>query len=213
MDNSRYRTSLLSWNVRGLNCGAKCEDVKQVVNTCRPELICIQETKLAVVTDSVINDALGHDYTSNYLFLPAVGTRGGIIVASRSPRLKLLSPYITTNTITVTVEDEYRHSQWNFTGVYGPQEDLEKRLFLRELRQLRHRMLSKWVILGDFNLIYQDEDKNNGRLDRRMMSRFCRTLNKLEVKEVPLNGKKYTWSNHQDNPTLTRIDRVFHTPD
>lgn len=25
--------------------------------------------------------------------------------------------------------------------------------------------------------------------------------------------KKYTWSNHQDNPTLTRIDRVFHTPD
>jgi hypothetical protein len=61
-------------------------------------------------------------------------------------------------------------------------------------------------------LIYQDQDKNNGNLNRRMMARFRRTLNKLEVKEIDLVGKQFTWSNNQVQPTLSRIDRCFYTP-
>jgi hypothetical protein len=36
--------------------------------------------------------------------------------------------------------------------------------------------------------------------------RVRRTLNSMEVDLV---GKQYTWSNNQDNPTLTRIDIAF----
>jgi hypothetical protein len=63
--------------------------------------------------------------------------------------------------------------------------------------------------MGDFNLIYQDEDKSLGNMDRIIMHRFRKTLNHLEVKEVRLNGRKYTWSNRQANPTMSRIDRAF----
>jgi hypothetical protein len=45
------------------------------------------------------------------------------------------------------------------------------------------------------------------------MLRFIRALNHLEVKEIQLIGRKYTWSNSQQNPTLTRIDRAFCTPE
>jgi hypothetical protein len=58
-------------------------------------------------------------------------------------------------------------------------------------------------------LIYQDEDKSLGNLDRIIMHRFRKTLNHLEVKEVRLNGRKYTWSNRQANLTMSRIDRAF----
>jgi hypothetical protein len=34
----------------------------------------------------------------------------------------------------------------------------------------------------------------------------------MEVKEVHLTGRKFTWSNGQRIPTLTRIDRVFYSP-
>ena len=34
----------------------------------------------------------------------------------------------------------------------------------------------------------------------------------MEVKEIPLQGKKYTWSNEQSSPTMTHIDRIFCTP-
>lgn len=57
-----------------------------------------------------------------------------------------------------------------------------------------------------------DEDKNNDNLNRRMMLRFRRALNHMQVKEVPLIGRRFTWTNGQDNPTMTIIDRSFTTP-
>jgi hypothetical protein len=68
-----------------------------------------------------------------------------------------------------------------------------------------------WMILGDFNLIYMDQDKSNGHLNRRLMLRFHRTLNHLVVREIPLSGKCFTWSNEQNTPTMTQIDCVFCT--
>jgi exonuclease III len=66
-----------------------------------------------------------------------------------------------------------------------------------------------WVVVGDFNLIFQDEDKNDSNVDRAMMDRLRRWINDLALKEVPLRGRKFTWSNGQVNPTLVRLVRVF----
>lgn len=54
------------------------------------------------------------------------------------------------------------------------------------------------MICGDFNLIYHDEDKNNGNLHRRKMGRFLRLINDLALKEVYLNGLHL--SNEQSPP-------------
>jgi hypothetical protein len=43
------------------------------------------------------------------------------------------------------------------------------------------------------------------------MLRFRRALNHLEVREVQLVGRKYTWTNSQANSTMTRIDKAFYT--
>jgi hypothetical protein len=43
------------------------------------------------------------------------------------------------------------------------------------------------------------------------LNRFRRALDHLEVKEIDLVGKKFTWSNNQASPTLTRIDIAFYT--
>jgi hypothetical protein len=58
-------------------------------------------------------------------------------------------------------------------------------------------------------MIYRDEDKNNGNLHRRMMGRFRRFLNDSELKEIYLHGRRYTWSNERETPTLVWLDRVF----
>jgi exonuclease III len=67
--------------------------------------------------------------------------------------------------------------------------------------------------LGDFNLIYKDEDKNNSLVNRAMMGRFRRLIHDLGLKDIPLLGHKYTWTNGQDVPTLVRLDRMLHSPD
>lgn len=83
-----------------------------------------------------------------------------------------------------------------------PQDDCDKILFLQELRDVRALCHGPWLVAGDFNLIYQAEDKNNANLNRAMMGRFRRLLDDCEIKEIPLLGRKFTWSNERDNPTL-----------
>jgi len=56
--------------------------------------------------------------------------------------------------------------------VYGPQGNEEKIQFLQELRAIRSACSGPWVVFGDFNLIYKDEDKNNANLNRAMMGHF-----------------------------------------
>lgn len=41
------------------------------------------------------------------------------------------------------------------------------------------------------------------------MRRFRRALDDLQLDELQLSGRWYTWSNHKDNPTLERLDRAF----
>lgn len=104
---------------------------------------------------------------------------------------------------------EQEGRNWWFTGVYGPQEDDLKLQFLQELREVRALCVGPWLLAGDFNMIYQAADKNNANLNRVLMGRFQRFLDDSNVKELPLHGRKFTWSNERSSPTLVRLDRAF----
>jgi endonuclease/exonuclease/phosphatase family metal-dependent hydrolase len=43
------------------------------------------------------------------------------------------------------------------------------------------------------------------------MSTFRATLEALEVKELQLHGRQFTWTCDTANPTQTKIDHVFST--
>lgn len=99
--------------------------------------------------------------------------------------------------------------------VYGPQGDEEKADFLEELLQIGRSTNGAWMVCGDFNMIYQVANKSNDRLNRAAMRRFRAFIGRANLQEVDLIviGRCFTWSNHQDNSTLERIDRVFGTID
>jgi hypothetical protein len=74
--------------------------------------------------------------------------------------------------------------------------------------QIKQLVAGAWLILGDFNLILSAEDKSNSNLNRRLMGSFKSVIDDLELRELPLKGRKFTWSN---DVTHTRIDRGFYT--
>jgi hypothetical protein len=47
-------------------------------------------------------------------------------------------------------------------------------------------------------MIYRVEDKNNNRLNGRMMNCFRRFMDDMELMELNLHGRLYTWSNEMD---------------
>ena len=67
------------------------------------------------------------------------------------------------------------------------------------------------MLAGDFNMIYCAEDKNNDNINRAMIGRFHRFANDLELKEIPLLGRRYMWLDEREAPTLIKLDRVFCT--
>jgi hypothetical protein len=42
-----------------------------------------------------------------------------------------------------------------------------------------------------------------------MMAKFRRSLSALELKELYLNLRCFTWSNEREQPTLEKLDRAF----
>lgn len=90
-------------------------------------------------------------------------------------------------------------------------QDNLKPSFLQELREIRDECEGLWIIGGDFNLIYREEDKNDPNINRAMLGSFRGLVNSLNLKEVPLKGRRYTWSNQRNDPTLVKLDHVFRT--
>lgn len=207
MDNN----PVIFWNVRGLNSRAKRTAVRSVICSSAPCIVCLQETKLDFVSPSLVTETLGAAFQDFY-FLPANGTRGGILLAWQSSLVSLSHPTIGTHHVTALATPAGSESHWWLTGVYGPQSDPDKLEFLSELHDLRATMAGPWIIGGDFNMVLFAADKNNERLNRRIMHRFRRFTADMELHDLYLHGRRYTWSNEQRSPTLVRIDRVLCTP-
>jgi len=94
------------------------------------------------------------------------------------------------------------------TTVYGTANNNDKQAFLAELIGCQPGS-RPWLCLGDFNLIYEAQDKNNNNINRAHMRRFRQALDASELMEIKLQNRKYTWSNGRRNPTLVKLDRVF----
>jgi hypothetical protein len=91
---------------------------------------------------------------------------------------------------------------WWITTVYGPQSCEDKVNFLRELTERRSLCPGPWLLLGNFNMILD-------QLDRNMMSWFRHFVHEHELKHLYLHGHLFTWSNEREAPTLTRINRTL----
>jgi hypothetical protein len=66
-----------------------------------------------------------------------------------------------------------------------------------------------WIVLGDFNFIRGPEDRNKPGGDINDMILFNDAINRLGLIELPLKGRKFTWSNMQQDPLLEKLDWVF----
>jgi exonuclease III len=207
MNHSKF----VCWNVRGLNSRACQDSVHNLINSFNANVVCIQETKMAEISMHTTLSALGSNFVHK-LFLPSVGTSGGILVARRNEIGPASATRVDHHSVTIRFSPR-DHLPWWLTCVYGPQGDSNRIQFMQELRDVRSACPGPWILMGDFNLIYRDEDKSSGNFNRQLMERFRRFINDLGLKELALHGQKFTWSNRQDTPTLVKLDIMFCSSD
>jgi hypothetical protein len=64
-------------------------------------------------------------------------------------------------------------------------------------------------VVGDFNLYRSPNDRNKPGADFAEMFMFNEPISKLGLVELPLRGKRFTWTNKQESPLLERLDWFF----
>jgi hypothetical protein len=145
----------------------------------------------------------------DFLFLPADVTRGGIAIFWNSAIVSISNADFRNHSITATATILHTGTSFSLTVVYGPPVDADKPAFLQELIDIKPPNGTPWLILGDFNMIYEARDKRKSNLCRRLMGQFRAALDESELLELRCSNRRFSWSNERVDPILVYLDRFF----
>ena len=83
------------------------------------------------------------------------------------------------------------HFVWAFGGVYGPNDDVERRILWEELDGLMVVWEVPWCIGGDFNIVhFPSEHSSDSNLSTSMMD-FLDIISEQGLADIPLAGLVY----------------------
>ncbi|RVW38808.1 hypothetical protein CK203_074157 [Vitis vinifera] len=137
---------LMSWNVRGANDVNKRRIIKSVVRKQKVDLMCIQETKIQLMTDGV-------GRFLEWRTIEAAGAAGGVLVCWDKRSLELLEWEEGQFSISCKFRIVENGTVWVFTGVYGPFNKKDRECLWDELGAVRGLWGDPWCVGGDFNVI------------------------------------------------------------
>jgi hypothetical protein len=107
------------------------------------------------------------------------------------------------------VRDKVRDFKWVLVAVYGAAQPEFKESFLTELVHSCNHERLPLCIGGDFNIIRNSSEKSNDRFEERWPFLFNAVIDSLDLREIDLSGRKFTWANSRRVPTYEKLDRVL----
>jgi hypothetical protein len=188
---------------------ARRSAVAELAAAAKCSILCLQETKLSTIDSSLAMEIAGPSRKS-FIFLPASDTRGGAAVFWDDSVVALTTVSILSYSITASVKILETGTIFLLTNVYGPSTTDDKPAFLQEMVSIKPVVGTPWLIMGDFNLIYEARDKNNLNLSRRLMGQFRAAIDATELIELRCSNRRFSWSNERVDPTLVYLDRMFY---
>jgi hypothetical protein len=99
--------------------------------------------------------------------------------------------------------------KWALVAVYGSAQDDQKTLFSTELVNMCSNENLPVLIGGDFNILRSREDKNDDDYNGRCHFLFNVVIVGLNLRELDLFGRKYTWANSLAHSTYKKLDRIL----
>lgn len=205
-----YKTKIkyISWNVRGLGQREKRLAVRQSVLLQQPDILCLQETKLQTIDDVTLKEICGRNM-GGFVTLNAIGSRGGVLIAWQPRKYDLVQTEQTAYALTVRLLHKELQQHIVFTGVYGPTRRALQEQFYQDLREADPGDNTPWLICGDFNEVLSLGERNNTRGDWRRPLRFANLISQLGLMDLPLQGRRFTWSSTTDRPAMAKLDRFL----
>jgi exonuclease III len=196
------------WNCNGFADSKKYRFLSELTKEKNLDFIALSETGRANFPQSTLNNiCAGRDFI--WHCMAPRGRSGGM----------LLGINLQTFDITEIEEGDFlirfklRHKEvdfkFNLISVYGPAQVDLKPNFLSELVRICSKEALPMIIGGDFNIIRSQDEKNNDNYNDIWPFLFNAVIGTLNLRELELSGRRFTWANHLQNQTFEKLDRIL----
>lgn len=196
----------LCWNARGLGNPRALRALRHLVESNKPQLIFLMETKCDVRKCEQIKRELNFDCG---LFVPCKGRNGGLLLCWKEDSdVRILS--YSEGHIDAIIKKT--HGFWRFSGFYGNPETEKRKFSWSLMEKLSETGDDPWIIGGDFNEIVSDEEKKGGaKRNPNQMNLFRETINRCNLIDGGYNGSKFTWRRGKNKRTqiCERLDKFL----
>jgi exonuclease III len=198
----------MSWNSEGFKDPGKHLFVKEAIREHRLDFIALLETGRSNFSKSFLNSLAGMaDFA--WFCLPPCGRSGGILVGINISTLTVKSVDNGDFCVKFTLRSKLDGFEWILVSLYGAAQDSRKPEFLAELVRLCDNETLPLLLAGDFNILRRPEDKSNDNFNPRWPFMFNAIIENLNLREIVLSGRQYTWASRRTVPTFEKLDRVL----
>lgn len=131
----------------------------------------------------------------SFEFVPAQGSAGGLLLAwDDSIEIKIVLTSCWFINCLVYMMDFPQ--PWQISFVYGSAVPHLRPSFLSSLQEVGQSFHGAWVLIGDFNMVLNSDDKRGGRpVPGPSRSVFRSFVDLFELIDLGFMGPPFTWSN------------------
>lgn len=179
----------------------KCKVVKESLIEARCAIVCSEEIKWNTHSLFRLRKVCPY-YYANPSFNDANNSAGGTLIAwNPAHTTTYQSSQTFTNTVILTNSSGLT---FMLTNAYRPIDSDKKLDFLvRSINDL------PWILLGDFNLLRSPSKTTGEFRSIHHTILWNNMIQELQLNEVPLLGRLFTYSNKRPSPTLSKLDRIL----
>src|SRR6266498_1813939 len=200
----------MTWNSEGFRDPAKHLFVRESIREHRLDFIALLEMGRSNFAIPFLQHlACGLDFA--WYCLPLHGRSGGILVGINMETLHVKKVDVGGFCVKVFLRSKTDGFEWVLVPVYGAAQDLHKPEFLSELVRICDSEPLPMLMGGDFNIIRRKEEKSNDNFNARWPSIFNAIIESLDLREIALSGRQFTWANRREVPTYEKLDRILAT--
>lgn len=186
--------------------------VCNTIRSSRCDVCCLQETKWGVLDREHVARTLPTFFEKDCAILDAIGSSGGCLIAWKKCYTPL-NCWSSRHTVSVILRQNNTGSTFVVTNVYGPTQDDLKQPFLEELRFISTLICHPWMLTGDFNQVRWLTNRSSDMRGISQMCSFNDLIRDLEILDIPLVNRAFTWSSKRPKPIFSRLDRTFLSTD
>jgi hypothetical protein len=138
------------------------------------------------------------------------GRSGGILVGLNLEKI-IVQGVVHDNFLKFKLKNKTDSFEWTLITVYGAAQEEEKESFLQELVQACSIERIPLMVRrgGGFQYNQEPQEKNNARYSDRWSFLFNAVINSLDLRELELSERQYTWANNLQTPTFEKLDQIF----